>query len=101
MMSKTYPRIFGDQLNATADMLADSFKLSKCEAISIVAQVLLDDNITSRINLSGEERKIVEDFVLASCLDNSDYLFRDGPAQQGGQTFQDAFRRATGGAYKG
>jgi hypothetical protein len=100
-MSKNDPRIFGDQLNATADMLADSFKLSKCEAMSIVAQVLLDDNITSRIQLSGEERKVVEDFVLASCLDNNDYLFRDGPAQQGGQTFQDAFRRATGGAYKG
>lgn len=36
-MSKNDPRIFGDQLNATADMLADSFKLSKCEALSIVA----------------------------------------------------------------
>jgi hypothetical protein len=101
MMSKNDPRIFGDQLNATADMLADSFKLSKCEAISIVAQVLLDDNITSRVQLSGEERKVVEDFVLASCLDNNDYLFRDGPAQQGRNNFKDEFRKASGGAYKG
>jgi len=100
-MSKNDPRIFGDQLNATADILADNFNLSKCEAVSIVGQILLDDNIISRVQLTGEERKIVEDFVLASCLDNNDYLFRDGPAQQGGQSFKDAFKRASGGAYKG
>ncbi len=101
MVTKTDPRIFGDQLNATADMLADSFKLSKCEAISIVAQVLLDDNITSRIQLSGEERKIVEQFVLASCLDNNDYLFRDHSNDEESRHFKDAFHEASHGAYKG
>jgi hypothetical protein len=98
MVTRTDPRVFGDQLNATADMLSDSFKLSKCEAISIVAQVLLDDNITSRVNLSGEEKRIVENFVLAGCLDNNDYLFRDSPP---GSNFKDVFRKATRGAYRG
>jgi hypothetical protein len=70
------PRILGDKINDLAEELSESFKLSKCEAMSMVAQVLLDETIKKKLDLSREEVEVVESFVMASCLNDNEYLFQ-------------------------
>lgn len=70
------PRIFGDHINEIADNISSSFHLSKCEAMGIVGQVMLNKFGEDRIKLSPEEVKVVENFVLASCLNDNEYIFR-------------------------
>ena len=69
-------RVFGDKINQIAENISSQFTISRCEAIGIVGQVMLDKFGEDRIKLSSEEVKVVENFVLASCLNDNDYIFR-------------------------
>ena len=69
-------RMLGDKINMVAESIADNFKLSKCEAMSITAQILLDEGLVDKIKLTVDEQKIIKGFVLASCLNDNDYIFK-------------------------
>ncbi len=69
-------RMLGDKINSLAEEIAEDSKMSKCAAVGVVATVLLDENMVKLIDFTPEEKKTVENFVLAACLNNNDYLFR-------------------------
>lgn len=76
MANDQHLRVFGDKIEQIAEGLHRHHGISKCEAMGIVAVVMLDKWGEDRIKLSPAEVKIVESFVLASCLDDTDYIFR-------------------------
>lgn len=70
-------RIIGDMVNNIANDLSQDHNISRCEAVAIVAELLLSDELPRGVvNLSEEDKKTLENTVLASCLGNNDYMFR-------------------------
>ena len=76
-MASNDARVFGGKINMIAEDIASQFNVSRCEAIGIVGQVMLEKFDDDRIKLTPEEKSVVEDFVLAACLNDNDYLFRE------------------------
>jgi len=55
--------------------LAEQYKISSCVIWSMVGQIVRDER--SHISVSPEFLREVEKQVLASCLADSEYLFKD------------------------
>lgn len=72
--------MFGDLLNKVATEVATEFDVSRCTAIAGMGQLLKDEGFVNLLNLSEEDKKAiheaVEDFTLATCLNDNEYLFR-------------------------
>lgn len=68
-------RIIADKVNTIAEGLSEDFKISKCESVGIIAQILLDDSLKMHFKLPQGVEEELKKHVLASCLGDTKYLF--------------------------
>ena len=76
MADEQHLRIFGDKIEQIAEGLHQHHHISKCEAMGIVGVVMMDKWGMDRIKLTPAEVRVVEGFILGSCLDDTEYIFR-------------------------
>jgi len=68
--------ILGDTIQMLADEISDEFKISRCQAVSIIGRLLLHDNISPQLRIvKSDVEDVIKRFVLSNCLADTKYIF--------------------------